>query len=92
MVPADLNGLSFSLYSPQAADGCRIRPLRPPRGQYVGLSSMKAVRMTLRMLLDDGRLGLIDFGLVAQMTEIHQELTRWSRNEPKRRRAWHPRS
>jgi len=25
------------------------------------------------MLLDDGRLGLIDFGLVAQMTDIHQE-------------------
>lgn len=25
------------------------------------------------MLLDDGRLGLIDFGLVAQMTTIHQE-------------------
>lgn len=25
------------------------------------------------MLLDDGRLGLIDFGLVAQMTPIHQE-------------------
>ncbi|CAE7733332.1 unnamed protein product [Symbiodinium pilosum] len=26
-----------------------------------------------RMLLDDGRLGLIDFGLVAQMTKVHQE-------------------
>ena len=26
-----------------------------------------------RMLLDDGRLGLIDFGLVAQMTDIHQD-------------------
>ncbi|CAE8680965.1 unnamed protein product, partial [Polarella glacialis] len=25
------------------------------------------------MLLDDGRLGLIDFGLVAQMTAVHQE-------------------
>eukprot|EP00933_Yihiella_yeosuensis_P056144 TRINITY_DN55188_c0_g1_i1.p1 TRINITY_DN55188_c0_g1~~TRINITY_DN55188_c0_g1_i1.p1 ORF type:complete len:393 (+),score=56.85 TRINITY_DN55188_c0_g1_i1:56-1180(+) len=25
------------------------------------------------MLLDDGRLGLIDFGLVTQMTEVHQE-------------------
>jgi hypothetical protein len=24
------------------------------------------------MLLEDGRLGLIDFGLVAQMTNIHQ--------------------
>lgn len=27
------------------------------------------------MLLDDGRLGLIDFGLVAQMTDIHQAAT-----------------
>lgn len=25
------------------------------------------------MLLDDGRLGLIDFGLVSQMTQVHQE-------------------
>ena len=39
------------------------------------------------MLLEDGRLGLIDFGLVAQMTAVHQAFCAFSHGP----RLSHPR-
>ena len=47
-------------------------------GDSLGLS----FRDSPRMLLDDGRLGLIDFGLVAQMTAVHQALGTSSHGGP----------
>ena len=50
-------------------------------GDSLGLS----FRDIPRMLLDDGRLGLIDFGLVAQMTAVHQALGTSSHGGPRTR-------